>query len=309
MFNLIRKSTEWGGKTLVLESGKIARQANGAVVVTYGGTTVLATVVVGKTKEPVDFLPLTVQFVAKSYAVGKIPGGFLKREGKPSDRETLISRLIDRSIRPLFLSGFYDEISIVCNLLSYDTVTPPEVTALVGATAALVISGVPFNGIVVGARVGYLLSEGKYLLNSSADEMLSSSLDLFLSGNEDSVLMVESEASQLSESEMLGAISFGHQNCQKVIKLIEEFREESGVLPIEFIPHDITSLISDIASSYNESFSAAYSNIVKKERVLGLEKLREKVLSDMLVKYDSSSLECKYTSQDIMSALKSFERS
>ncbi|QGR02425.1 polyribonucleotide nucleotidyltransferase [Ehrlichia ruminantium] len=309
MFNLIRKSTEWGDKTLVLETGKIARQANGAVVVTYGGTTVLSTVVTGKTKEPVDFLPLTVQFVAKSYAVGKIPGGFLKREGKPSDRETLISRLIDRSIRPLFPLGFYDEVSIVCNLLSYDTVAPPEVTALIGATAALAISGVPFNGIVVGARVGYLLSEDKYLLNASADEMLSSSLDLFLSGNEDSVLMVESEASELSEAQMLGAISFGHQNCQEVIKLIEEFREENGVMPIEFIPHDITSLVDDIASSYKESFSVAYSNIVKKERALELEKLREQVLSDMLPKYQADSLECKYTSQDIISALKNFERS
>lgn len=311
MFNLIRKSTEWGGKTLVLESGKIARQANGAVVVTYGGTTVLSTVVAGKAKEPVDFLPLTVQFVAKSYAVGKIPGGFLKREGKPSDRETLISRLIDRSIRPLFPSGFYDEVSIVCNLLSYDTVTPPEVTALIGATAALAISGVPFNGMVVGARVGYLLSEGKYLLNASADEMLSSSLDLFLSGNKDSVLMVESEASELSESQMLGAISFGHQNCQEVIKLIEEFREESGVLPFGFIPHDITSLVDDIASSYTESFSIAYSNIVKKERVLELEKLRDQVLSDMLAKYEqpNGNLQCQYSSQDIISALKNFERS
>ncbi|ABD45222.1 polyribonucleotide nucleotidyltransferase [Ehrlichia chaffeensis str. Heartland] len=307
MFNLIRRSAEWGGKTLVLESGKIARQASGAVMVSYAGTTVLATVVTGKTKEPVDFLPLTVQFVAKSYAVGKIPGGFLKREGKPSDRETLISRLIDRSIRPLFPAGFYDEISIVCNLLSYDTVTPPEVTALVGATAALSISGVPFNGLVVGARVGYLPSEGKYLLNASADEMLCSSLDLFLSGNEDSVLMVESEASELSESQMLGAITFGHQHCQEVINLIKEFSHESGQTPIDFIPHDISSLVSDIESSYKEDFSLAYSNTIKKERVLKLEELRGKVLSEVADKYSAGDVEC--SDQDIVTALKTFERS
>ena len=307
MFNLIRKSTEWGGKTLILESGKIARQANGAVMVSYAGTTVLATVVTGKTKEPVDFLPLTVQFVAKSYAVGKIPGGFLKREGKPSDRETLISRLIDRSIRPLFPSGFYDEVSIVCNLLSYDTVTPPEVTALIGATAALSISGVPFNGLVAGVRIGYLPSEDKYLLNASADDMLCSSLDLFLSGNEDSVLMVESEASELSESQMLRAIAFGHQNCQEVINLIKEFSEEKGVQPIEFIPHDINPIVNYIESSYKQDFSLAYSNTVKKERVLKLEGLRDKVLSDFAEKCIVDNVECD--NQDVISALKSFERS
>ena len=307
MFNLIRKSTEWGGKTLILESGKIARQANGAVMVNYAGTTVLATVVTGKTKEPVDFLPLTVQFVAKSYAVGKIPGGFLKREGKPSDRETLISRLIDRSIRPLFPSGFYDEVSIVCNLLSYDTVTPPEVTALIGATAALSISGVPFNGLVAGVRIGYLPSEDKYLLNASADDMLCSSLDLFLSGNEDSVLMVESEASELSESQMLRAITFGHQNCQEVINLIKEFSEEKGVQPIEFIPHDIGPIVNYIESSYKQDFSLAYANTVKKERVLKLEELRDKVLSDFAEKCSVDNVECD--NQDIVSALKSFERS
>ncbi|AHC39155.1 polyribonucleotide nucleotidyltransferase [Ehrlichia muris] len=307
MFNLIRRSAEWGGNTLILESGKIARQASGAVMVSYAGTTVLATVVVGKTKEPVDFLPLTVQFVAKSYAVGKIPGGFLKREGKPSDRETLISRLIDRSIRPLFPAGFYDEISIVCNLLSYDTVTPPEVTALIGATAALSISGVPFNGLVVGARVGYLPSEDKYLLNASADEMACSSLDLFLSGNEDSVLMVESEASELSESQMLGAIAFGHQNCQEVINLIKEFSSDSGKMPVEFIPHDISSIVNYIESSYKENFSLAYANTVKKERVLKLEELRDKVLVEVTEKYSADNIACN--SQDIISALKTFERS
>ena len=307
MFNLIRKSTEWAGKPLVLETGKIARQASGAVIVNYGGTTVLSTVVTGKTKEPVDFLPLTVQFVAKSYAVGKIPGGFLKREGKPSDRETLISRLIDRSIRPLFPVGFYDEVSIVCNLLSYDTVTPPEVTALIAATAALSISGVPYNGLVIGARIGYLSSEGKYLLNSSADEMLCSSLDLFLSGNENSVLMVESEASELSESEMLGAITFGHQNCQEIISLIKEFSQEANVLPVEFVPHDVSPIVDYIESSYKDSFSSAYSNTVKKERVIKLEKLREQVVSDVVEKFSADDIELN--NQDIISALKSFERS
>ena len=307
MFNLIRRSVEWGGKTLVLESGKIARQASGAVMVSYAGTTVLATVVVGKAKEPVDFLPLTVQFVAKSYAVGKIPGGFLKREGKPSDRETLVSRLIDRSVRPLFPAGFYDEVSIVCNLLSYDTVTPPEVTALIGATAALSISGVPFNGLVVGVRVGYLSSEDKYLLNASADEMAYSSLDLFLSGNEESVLMVESEASELSESQMLGAIAFGHQNCQEVINLIKEFSYQNGKMPVEFIPHDISSIVSYIESSYKESFSLAYSNTVKKERTLKLEELRDKVLLEVTEKCSDDNI--KYNGQDVISALKAFERS
>ncbi|KJV68765.1 polyribonucleotide nucleotidyltransferase [Candidatus Neoehrlichia procyonis] len=307
MFNIIKKSIEWGGQTLVLESGKIARQASGAVVVDYGGTSVLATIVVGKSKEPVDFLPLTVQFIAKSYAIGKIPGGFLKREGKPSDREMLVSRLIDRSIRPLFPSGFCDEVSVVCNLLSYDTVSPPETAALIGVSAALSISGVPFNGPVVGARVGYLKQENKYLLNASVDDMTNSCLDLFLSGNEDSVLMVESSSSELSEDQMLDAMTFAHKNCQPIISLIKEFSDAVGKSCEEFIPHDISDYVSVIGDLYKDDFTAAYSEQDKKLRALALDDLRVKVLSNL--KEDCEAKGTKYVEQDIVYATKVVEKS
>ncbi|QXK92020.1 polyribonucleotide nucleotidyltransferase [Neoehrlichia mikurensis] len=307
MFNIIKKSIEWGGQTLVLESGKIARQASGSVVVNYGGTSVLATVVIGKSKEPVDFLPLTVQFIAKSYAIGKIPGGFLKREGKPSDREMLVSRLIDRSIRPLFPSGFCDEVSVICNLLSYDTISPPEAVALIGVSAALSISGIPFNGPVVGARIGYLKKEDKYLLNASVEDMNDSCLDLFLSGNEDSVLMVESAACELAEDQMLDAMTFAHKSCQPVISLIKEFSNVVGKSCEEFASYDVSNYLSIIGSLYSDDFLSAYSEQDKIIRTLKLDELRIKVFNHL--KENCEERGVKYLEQDITYAIKVFERS
>lgn len=308
MFDITRKCVEWGDRLLVIESGKIARQADGAVVVDYGGTSVLSTVVSQKSKEPVDFLPLTVQFLAKSYAIGRIPGGFFKREGKPSDRETLISRLVDRSIRPLFPTGFCDEIVIVCNLLSYDQVSPPETVALIGAAAALAISGIPFPTPIAGAKIGYIREEERYILNPSAEELARSELDMFYSGTKSSVVMVESEASELSEEEMLGAVTFGHENCAQVLDLIEEFAEAAGPKDVvEFVPHDIGKVVSDISSGYSEKFSVAYSDHNKKTRVLQLDAAREGLYSDLCRKHVEESGE--YTEQEVLLAIKTFERS
>ncbi|MCU7611881.1 polyribonucleotide nucleotidyltransferase [Anaplasma capra] len=308
MFDITRKCVEWGDRQLVIESGKVARQADGAVVVDYGGTSVLSTVVSQKSKELVDFLPLTVQFLAKSYAVGRIPGGFFKREGKPSDRETLISRLVDRSIRPLFPSGFCDEVVIVCNLLSYDQVSPPETVALIGAAAALAISGIPFHTPVAGAKVGYVREEKRYILNPSAEELAGSSLDMFCSGTKSSVIMVESEASELSEQEMLDALAFGHESCGQIIDLIEDFASVAGPKDVaEFIPHDIEKVVSGIGSDYLEKFSVAYSDHNKKTRVIKLDEARGSLYADLCKQHVSEDSEC--TEQEILLAIKAFERS
>ncbi|MGN7661081.1 MAG: polyribonucleotide nucleotidyltransferase, partial [Anaplasma sp.] len=309
MFDITRKCIEWGNRPLVIESGKIARQADGAVVVDYGGTSVLSTVVSQRSGEPVDFLPLTVQFLAKSYAIGRIPGGFFKREGKPSDRETLISRLVDRSIRPLFPSGFCDEIAIVCNLLSYDQASPPEAVALVGAAAAIAISGIPFCSLTAGAKVGYIREEGLYLLNPSAEELSRSALDMFYSGTRTSATMVESEASELSEEEMLGALTFCHENCQPVIDLVEEFAADAGARnAVEFVPHDVGEMVSNIGGDHVEQFSVAYSDNNKKTRVLQLDAARESLFSTLCARYlDGDGGGC--TEQEVLLAIKAFERS
>ncbi|KDB56014.1 polynucleotide phosphorylase/polyadenylase [Anaplasma phagocytophilum str. MRK] len=311
MFDITRKCVEWGDRSLTIESGKIARQAGGAVVVDYGGTSVLATVVSQKSKEAVDFLPLTVQFLAKSYAVGKIPGGFFKREGKPSDRETLISRIIDRSIRPLFPSGFSDEVAVVCNLLSYDASSPPETVALIGASAALAISGIPFHCPVAGARIGYIKGEGRYILNPSADELSVSALDMFYARTDTSILMVESEAHELTEAEMLGALQFGHEHCEEIIKVIGEFAEEARkCAPAEFVPCDLSAIIDSIGSDYKERFLVAYSEKEKKARVAKLDAVRASLTEDLRVKFLSESEGgSKYIAQDIVYAMKTFERS
>src|SRR5438045_336953 len=204
MFKVFRKEVDWAGRKLVLETGKMARQADGAVLATYGGTTVLATVVAAKSPKPdVDFFPLTVNYQEKAFAAGKIPGGFFKREGRPSEKEVLTSRLIDRPIRPLFPNGFYNETQVVCTLLSHDLQNDPDMVAMVGASAALTISGIPFMGPIAGARVAYV--NGEYLLNPTKAELLDSQLDLVVAGTQSSVLMVESEAKELSEDIMLGA--------------------------------------------------------------------------------------------------------
>src|SRR5580704_5270013 len=219
MFKVTKEEFDWGGRKFTLETGKIARQADGAVVATYGETVVLATVVGAMSpREGIDFFPLTVNYQERYYAAGKIPGGYFKRERAPTERETLISRLIDRPIRPLFADGYKNETLVVAQVLSHDLENDPDVVAMVAASAALTISGIPFMGPIAAARVGYI--DGQYALNPPIDDMEKSQLDLVVAGTRDAVMMVESEAQELSEEVMLGAVMFGHRQLQHAIDAI-----------------------------------------------------------------------------------------
>ncbi|WP_417827272.1 polyribonucleotide nucleotidyltransferase [Thalassospira sp.] len=267
MFNVVRKEMQWGNAKLVLETGKIARQADGAVKVTYGETVVLCTAVGAKQPRPdVDFFPLTVNYQEKAFAAGKIPGGFFKREGRPSEKETLVSRLIDRPIRPLFHPQYRNDTQIVCTVLSHDMENDPDVVAMIGTSAALTISGLPFLGPIGAARVGY--KDGEYLLNPSTEAIKESDLDLVVAGTRDGVMMVESEASELSEDVMLGAVKFGHEQFQGVLDLIIELAEEAAKEPREVagLPDGYDALVEKIAALGTESLTAAYANVVKQER-------------------------------------------
>ena len=230
MFNYFRKELDWGGRKLVLETGKIARQADGAVLVSYGETIVLCTAVGVRTSKPgQDFFPLTVNYQEKTFAAGKIPGGFFKREGRPTEKEVLTSRLIDRPIRPLFPQGFRNEVQVVATVLSHDLENDPDVVAMIGCSAALTLSGIPFFGPVAAARVGY--ANGEYLLNPTSEQLETSQLDLILAGTAEGVLMVESEAQELSEAIMLGAVTFGHAAFQPVIQAIIDLAERAAKEP------------------------------------------------------------------------------
>ncbi len=237
MFDICRKEISWGGRTLVLESGRYARQADGAVFVTYGETAVLCTAVAQKTpRVGIDFFPLTVNYQEKASAAGKIPGGFFKREGRPGEKETLVSRLIDRPIRPLFAGQFHNETQVVCTVLSHDLENDPDIVAMVGASAALTISGIPFLGPIAGARVGYI--DGEYVLNPANSRLPESTLNLVVAGTRQGVLMVESEAQGLSEDVMLGAVMFGHREMQPVIDAIIDFAEACAKTPWELPSED-----------------------------------------------------------------------
>ena len=237
MFEITREEIEWGGRPLVLETGRIARQADGAVLATYGETTVLATVVAERSAKPgLDFFPLTVNYQEKAYAAGKVPGGYFKREGRPSEKETLVSRLIDRPIRPLFVKGFKNETQVIATVLSHDLENDPDVVAMVAVSAALTISGVPFRGPIGGARVGYI--DGEYVLNPTIDQMQETNLDLVVAGTSDAVLMVESEADELSEEIMLGAVMFGHEHFQPVIEACIRMAEKAAKEPREMEEKD-----------------------------------------------------------------------
>jgi polyribonucleotide nucleotidyltransferase len=232
MFQEFKKEIQWGGRSLILETGKIARQADGAVLATLGETKVLCTVVYEKSaKVGLDFFPLSVHYQEKTFAAGKIPGGFFKREGRPSEREILASRLIDRPIRPLFAKGYRNETQIICTVLSHDLENDPDIVAMIGSSAALTLSGVPFLGPIGGCRVGYI--DGAYVLNPQLDEMSTSELDLVVAGTRDGVLMVESEANELSEEVMLGAVMFGHQAFQPVIDAIIDLAEACAREPMD----------------------------------------------------------------------------
>ena len=241
MFNITEKTIVWGGKELSLQTGKIARQADGAVIARLGGTQVLATVVFGKkANSALDFFPLTVNYQDKYYAVGKIPGGFFKREGRPTEREILISRLIDRPVRPLFDERFRNEVQVVVSVITYDDENSTDIVALIGASAALAISGVPMMDIVGAAKVGFI--NNSYVLNPTAQELLNSSLELVVAGTKQGVLMVESEAKELNEEQMLGAVKFAHQSFAEVITLIEDFKGSVNKTPYEFATLDSDEL-------------------------------------------------------------------
>jgi polyribonucleotide nucleotidyltransferase len=257
----------WGGRRLVLETGKVARQADGAVLATYGETTVLCTAVASKSARPgQDFFPLTVNYQEKTFAAGKIPGGFFKREGRPSEKETLTSRLIDRPIRPLFVPGFLNETQIVCTVLSHDLENDPDIVALVGASAALTISGIPFMGPIAGCRVGYI--NGAYVLNPTLDQLPNSQLDLLVAGTGEGVLMVESEAKELSEEVMLGAVTFGHQSFQPVIEAIIALAETCAKEPWDLAPPPANkaAIEARLRAEVGPHIDAAYRERAKQER-------------------------------------------
>jgi polyribonucleotide nucleotidyltransferase len=267
MFNYFRKELEWGGRKLILETGKIARQADGAVMVSYGETIVLCTAVGVRTAKPgQDFFPLTVNYQEKAFAAGKIPGGFFKREGRPSEAEVLKSRLIDRPIRPLFPEGFRNEVQIVATVLSYDNENDPDVVAMIGCSAALTPSGIPFFGPIAASRVGY--QDGQYILNPTRDQMLTSQLELVLAGTAEGVLMVESEAQELSEEIMLGAVSFGHAAFQPVIAAIIELAEHAAKEPWKLSEKsaDELALAARVDALGRAGIADAYQEKVKQAR-------------------------------------------
>ena len=265
MFDMHRIELDWGGRKLVLETGRIARQADGAVLATYGETTVLATVVAAKTpREGVDFLPLTVDYQEKYYAAGRIPGGYFKREGRPTEKETLVSRLIDRPIRPLFADGWCCETQVIVTTLSHDLENDPDILALVASSAALTLSGAPFMGPIGAARVGFVNNE--YVLNPTLDEMVESQLDLVVAGTADAVLMVESEAKELNEDVMLGAVMFGHRHFQPVIEAIIKLAEKAAKEPRDVAAVDNAALEKEILGLAEKDLRKAYSIPAKKER-------------------------------------------
>ena len=277
MFDIHRKEIEWGGRTLVLETGHVARQAGGAVMATYGDTTVLCTVVGKRSVKPgQDFFPLTVNYQEKYYAAGKIPGGFFKREARPSEKETLICRLIDRPIRPLFPKGFKNEVQVICTVVSYDLENDSDIIAMIGASAALTLSGLPFFGPIAGAKIGYI--DGEYVLNPTLEEVKESDLELVVAGTGDAVLMVESEAKELSEDIMLGAVTFGHEACQPVIDMIIDLAESAAKEPWELAePLDTSVLEAAITAAGEAGVREAYEITAKQERVVKLGEVKKTI--------------------------------
>jgi polyribonucleotide nucleotidyltransferase len=281
MFNTHRVEVEWAGRPLILETGKIARQADGAVMATYGETVVLATVVSAKAPKPgQDFFPLTVNYQEKTYAAGKIPGGYFKREGRPSENETLVSRLIDRPIRPLFPDGYKNDTQVVVTVMQHDLENNPDILSLVAASAALTLSGVPFMGPVGAARVGYV--NGEYILNPHLDEMPESALDLVVAGTSDAVLMVESEAKELSEDVMLGAVMFGHRGFQPVIDAIIKLAEVAAKEPRDFTADDYSDLEKQMLKVAEADLRAAYKITDKQARYAAVDAAKDKVKDHFL---------------------------
>ena len=283
MFNVTTKSMQWGEETLTLETGKVARQADGSVIATLGETSVMANVTFAKkAKEGQDFFPLTVHYQEKYYAAGKVPGGFFKREARPTEKETLTARLIDRPIRPLFVPGFKNEVLVMCTVLSHDLVNDPDMVAMIAASAALTISGAPFMGPIAGCRVGY--EDGEYILNPEVDDMHKlrdnpdQRLDLVVAGTKDAVMMVESEAYELTEEEMLGAVKFAHEQIQPVVDLIISLAEEAAKEPFDFQPADYSDLYNAVKAAGEDAMRAAFGITDKQERTTAISAARTTIL-------------------------------
>ncbi|MEO9576619.1 MAG: polyribonucleotide nucleotidyltransferase [Tateyamaria sp.] len=284
MFNEVKKSMQWGEETLTLETGKVARQADGSVIATLGETSVMANVTFAKKPKPgQDFFPLTVHYQEKYYAAGKIPGGFFKREARPTEKETLTARLIDRPIRPLFVSGFKHEVLVMCTVLSHDLVNDPDMVAMIAASAALTISGAPFMGPIGGCRVGF--EDGEYVLNPTVDDMQDlrlnpeQRLDLVVAGTKEAVMMVESEAYELSEAEMLGAVKFAHEQIQPVIDLIISLAEDAAKEPFDFQAPDYSDLAAAVKAAGEEQMRAAFAISDKQERTTAVSEARAAILA------------------------------
>src|SRR5947208_9685572 len=281
MFNVHRVQLDWGGRKLTLETGRLARQADGAVFASYGDTTVIATVVAAKQpKDSIDFLPLTCNYQEKTYAAGRIPGGYFKREGRPTEKETLVSRLIDRPVRPLFADGYRCDTQVIVTVLSHDLENDPDIVAMVAASAALTLSGVPFMGPVGAGRVGFINNE--YVLNPQLDEMTESQLDLVVAGTQDAVLMVESEAKELPEEVMLGAVMFGHRHFQPVVDAIIQLAEKAAKEPRELVVVDHAVLKKEMLGLIEQDLRAAYAIADKMARHKAVDAAKAKIMAHFL---------------------------
>ena len=306
--NPVKKTFQYGRSTVTLETGRIARQATGAVMVTMDETVVLCTVVAKKDVNPAQsFFPLSVHYQEKTYAVGKIPGGFFKREGRPTEKETLTSRLIDRPIRPLFPKGFMNEVQVICTVLSTDRNHDPDIAAMLGTSAALSISGVPFNGPIGAARVGFNEEQG-YFLNPTVEELTTSELDMVVAGTENAVLMVESEAQELLEDEMLGAVLFGHQEMQVAVNAIKELAAEAGKPRWDWQPPaENVALKTAMADAFEAKVGDAYRITDKMARQDALAELKEAALAQLVAEEGDSS-EGKFSADDVKGAFAALEK-
>ena len=304
MFDIQNEVLEWGGKKLTIETGRVARQAHGSVIATYGGTSVLATVVADREeKKGLDFFPLTVNYQEKAYAAGKIPGGFFKREGRPSEKETLVSRLIDGPIRPLFADGFKCETQVIATVISYDNENDPDIVSLIACSAALTLSGVPFMGPIGAARVGF--KDGDFILNPTKEEMETSALDLVVAGTKDAVLMVESEAKELSEEQMLGAVTFGQDNFSQVIDAIISLAEKAAKEPRDFEKKDISDIENKVSSAIKDDLSEAYKEADKQKRTEKIAEIKKNLISELVSDDDEDE---DYNESTISSAFKTIEK-
>ena len=302
MFDIHTEEIEWGGRTLTLETGRIARQASGAVVARYGDTSVLATAVADREpRQGIDFFPLMVDYREKTYAAGKIPGGFFKREARPAEKETLTSRLIDRPIRPLFAKGFQNETQVLINVLSHDMENDPDIVAMVAASAALTISGIPFMGPIGGARIGYI--DGAYILNPTLDQMEETELELMVAGTGDAVLMVESQAKELAEDVMLGAVMFGHKEMQPVIGAIIKLAEKAAKAPWDFEKPDNSEMEAKVRKAAEKDLQAAYQIADKIARQDKVAEAKAKVIAAEVPEDDDGKLAGK-----VSGAFKSVEK-